>query len=109
MGENNLFQTAIVDKEIFDAIRLETIHLKKNEKRYFVDHGNVGYIIRDTQKTLPLPFTFFSKHIANIVCERFNEYGHREVAEFYYMHKIAGNGYNISYKDWIDKNGDMFK
>ena len=78
-------------------------------QRYFVDKGNIGYIIRDTQRTLPLPFNYFSRQYADEACMKFNECGYVAVAEYYYVHRVAGNGYNVTYKDWMDKNKDMFK
>lgn len=78
-------------------------------QRYFVDKGNIGYIIRDTEKTLPLPFNFISKQYADEACAEFNEGGHVAVAEYYYVHRVAGNGYGVTYKDWMAKNKDMFK
>ncbi len=66
---------------------------------------------------MPLPFTWISRNDAYITCEIFNEGGYRALADYYYVHKVAGRR-NISYmlekginpyEEWMNKNGDMFK
>lgn len=85
--------------------------------RYYVSGTDTGYVIHDTNRILPLPFNFFSNQYAQEVCDRFNILGHREVAEYYYTHKVAGahdltlfrkSGKN-PYEEWMKKHGDMFK
>lgn len=78
-------------------------------QRYYVTEGKIGYIIRDSERTLPLPFNFIGRQFADLACKEFNDRGHTAVAEYYYVHRVAGNGYNVTYKDWMDKNKDMFK
>lgn len=38
-------------------------------ERYYVEKGNCGYVIRDSEKLLPLPFSYISIHNANRDCE----------------------------------------
>lgn len=84
--------------------------------RYFVSEVNNGFIIRDLNRILPLPFLWISRQYAQEACNRFNILGHREVAKYYYVHKVAGerdlalfrkSGEN-PYEEWMKKHGDMF-
>lgn len=79
-----------------------------DNQRYFVDTTDTGYIIKDTERTLPLPFNFISKQYADEACAEFNRGGARKVAEYYYVHKIAGNGDNLSFDKFMEENGNMF-
>lgn len=86
-------------------------------ERYYVSKGNVGYVIYQEGRTIPLPFNYISLSGANEACLVFNNGGYKEVAKYYYIHKVAGNrdishmlknGIN-PYEDWMKKNEDMFK
>lgn len=85
--------------------------------RYFVNGTDMGYVIHDENRILPLPFLFCSENNAQRACDSFNQHGHREVAEYYYTHKVAGtrdiaaftkSGKN-PYREWMKEHGDMFK
>lgn len=85
--------------------------------KYYVTKGNIGYVICEQSRSLPLPFMWSTSYAACIACEEFNKGGYRVVAEYYYVHKVAGTrdikpilaaGKN-PYEEWMAKNGDMFK
>lgn len=85
--------------------------------RYYVLKGNIGYVICEQGRRMPLPFTYISKQYADEACYQFNQGGYRAIAEYYYVHEIAGKwdtkpilelGKN-PYKEWMAKNGDIFK
>ena len=86
-------------------------------EKYSVQQTDVGYIIYQQGRNLPLPFNWISKQYADEACYQFNKGGYRAVAEYYYVHKVAGTrdisrmiekGIN-PYEEWMGKNGDMFK
>lgn len=85
--------------------------------RYYVVDTDTGYVVRDTERTLPLPFVWCSRSYAQMKCDMFNLCGHRAIAEYYYVSKIAGTrdiepyrkaGKN-PYEEWMKEHGDMFK
>lgn len=85
--------------------------------RYYVSETELGYVVYDVTRILPLPFLWCSRQYAEIACDEFNNRGHRAVAEYYYTHKVAGTrditlfkkqGKN-PYEEWMKENGDMFK
>lgn len=85
--------------------------------RYYVSENGVGYVVYDSTRILPLPFMWFSRQYAQAQCDRFNSFGYRAVAEYYYTTKVAGTkridictteGEN-PYLLWMKKHGDMFK
>ena len=86
-------------------------------EKYRVEKGEIGYIICEEGRSLPLPFTWISRQYADEACKEFNEGGHRAVANYYYVHEVAGTRdikwmreAGISpYQEWMSKNGDMFK
>lgn len=78
-------------------------------ERYYVEKGNYGYVIRDSEKLLPLPFFYISIHNANRDCEKFNKFGTDAIMEEYYIHKIAGKGSGITYKKWKEENKHLFE
>lgn len=85
--------------------------------RYFVTEKDIGHVIHDETRILPLPFLFCSRSNAQRVCDSFNQFGHREVAEYYYAHKVAGTrdieafekSSKNPYREWMKEHGDMFK
>lgn len=76
--------------------------------RYYVDHSGAGYVIRDSNRIMSLPFNYFSKQYADKDCKEFNEKGPVAVVEQYYISKIAGNGYGLSYEKFMTKNRHIF-
>lgn len=87
------------------------------ENKYYVVKASAGYVVYEQGHIMPLPFNWISQSGAYEACAIFNEGGYRAVAEYYYVHKIAGTrdigcmlkmGIN-PYEEWMRKNGDMFK
>lgn len=85
--------------------------------RYYIATTDVGYVICDITRTLPLPFTFFTRNSAQRLCDKYNRLGHRAIAEDYYTYKVAGtrdlekfrkSGKN-PYEEWMKEHGEMFK
>lgn len=85
--------------------------------RYYVTVSDFGYVINDENRSLPLPFLFAGRDNAQRICDTFNQYGHREVAEYFYLAKVAGTRDITAYKkagknpyeEWMKEHGDMFK
>lgn len=77
--------------------------------RYYVRETDLGYVIQDVNKVVPLPFTFMSKNRAFFKCYEFNKNGPQSVREFYYIAHVAGKGISKSYKEWMEKNKEMFE
>lgn len=77
----------------------------------------MGYVVRDNTRILPLPFLWFSRQYAQEQCDRFNRFGHRAVADYYWTTKVAGTRRidvcveieKNPYVEWMKKHGDMFK
>ena len=77
--------------------------------RYYVRETDLGYVIQDVNKLIPLPFTFMSKNRALFKCYEFNKNGPQSVREFYYIAHVAGKGISKSHKEWMEKNKEMFE
>lgn len=76
--------------------------------RYYVSKASVGHVISDSERTLPLPFSYMSKNCAEIDCEKFNRIGIEAIYEAYYTYRVAGNGYGKNYTEWRKENDRMF-
>ena len=85
--------------------------------QYYIAKTSAGYVVYEQGHMMSLPFNWISQSGAYEACAIFNEGGYRAVAEYYYVHKVAGTrdirymlekGIN-PYDEWMSKNGDMFK
>lgn len=77
--------------------------------RFYVSKANIGYVIRDRERTLPLPFSYLGRKYTEDVCEKINKRGIEYIYELYYIHKVAGKGYGKKYTEWREENDGMFK
>lgn len=86
-------------------------------EKYYVHETSSGFVVYQQGRNLPLPFLWSSRQYADEACEEFNKGGYKEVARYYYIAEVAGTrdishmikaGIN-PYREWMDKNGDMFK
>lgn len=47
----------------------------ENIERYYVKQTETGFVICEINKTIPLPFNFIKKQIAEEYAKEFNKYG----------------------------------